>query len=316
MEGKKPLLSICIPTYNRADILDKCVASIVSQNEFESDDVELVISDNASDDNTEEIVKKYQKVYKNIYYSRNNKNIRDMNFPLVTGQASGIFRKLCNDTLIFKKGSIVKLINIVRDNAIERPVLFFLNGQDGKKKNELYVLNDFDAFVKIVSFYSTWIGGFGIWEDDYDSIEDKFSGCELSLWHTKILLEMCGNKNRYLIDNVKLFDIENPEQKNLSYGLYNVFYENYFYLYQKKIATHNLSKRTFYFLQKDILFGFFLPWIINVRYDYEKYKLSANEDLYSLIKKAYGRKIYYVLFVLRLRFLIIKRHIKKYFWEG
>lgn len=48
MEEKKPLLSICIPTYNRAEYLEKSLESIIRQSEFHSDDVDVVISDNCS----------------------------------------------------------------------------------------------------------------------------------------------------------------------------------------------------------------------------------------------------------------------------
>jgi glycosyltransferase involved in cell wall biosynthesis len=311
MANKKPLLSICIPTYNRADILDKSIASIVTQPEFYSGDVELVVSDNASDDNTEEVVKKYQKKHKNIFYSRNNKNIRDKNFPMVIGKAHGVFRKLCNDTLIFKEGSVGKIINIVKSNAVEKPVLFFLNKAIKRIKWVFYATNSFDAFLRIVSFYSTWIGGFGIWEDDYKSITDKFSGCELSLWQTKILFEMCSNKNKYIVENSKLFDVGIPKKKNISYGLYNIFYKNYLGLYKKHIISHNISRKTFSFLRKDLLFRFFLLWIVNAKYDYEQYVLSENEDFYQLIWENYKKEKYFIFFLLNLRLLSIKKYIKK-----
>jgi glycosyltransferase involved in cell wall biosynthesis len=309
MGDKKPLLSICIPTYNRANVLDKSIASIVIQPEFSSDDVELVVSDNASDDDTEQVVKKYQKKYKNVFYSKNSENIQDKNFPIVIGQAHGAFRKLCNDTLIFKSGSVGRLIHLVKNNISEKPILFFLNGS-GRKKGKLYSTSDFEDFIKTVSFYSTWVGGFGIWENDYNDIEDKFSGCESYLWQTVVLLEMCLIKKRYLIENAKLFDVEESFPKNLSYGLYKVFYENYLGLCQKILFTHNLSKSTFCFLKKDILVHFFLPWIINVEYNHEKYILAQNENLYQLIKDAYKQEPYYNHFMLKLRIFIIKRHVK------
>ena len=54
----KPLLSICIPTYNRAHYLKECLGSIVAQFDDRDvrDNVEVVVSDNASPDNTRELV--------------------------------------------------------------------------------------------------------------------------------------------------------------------------------------------------------------------------------------------------------------------
>lgn len=74
---KNPLLSICIPTYNRAPCLKDCLESIVVQ--FEDGEVfnqvEVVISDNASTDNTTAIVKEFQNKFANIKYFRNETNL-------------------------------------------------------------------------------------------------------------------------------------------------------------------------------------------------------------------------------------------------
>ena len=59
MAKEKPLLCICIPTYNRSKNIKRSLDSIVNQNEFLNRTVEIVISDNASADDTEEVVKPY-----------------------------------------------------------------------------------------------------------------------------------------------------------------------------------------------------------------------------------------------------------------
>lgn len=83
---KKPLLSICIPTYNREKYLKECLESIVHQKWFNQEDIEIVISDNASNDGTTHLVRGYQKKYKNIKYFRNEENIgavkNILNLPL------------------------------------------------------------------------------------------------------------------------------------------------------------------------------------------------------------------------------------------
>ncbi len=76
--GKKgPLLSICIPTYNREKYLKRLLDSIVCQKEFlDTDDVEIVVDDGPSSDNTESMVKEYIKRYWNkIKYYRNSVRI-------------------------------------------------------------------------------------------------------------------------------------------------------------------------------------------------------------------------------------------------
>ena len=60
-----PLVSICIPIYNSAGFLSKCLDSIVSQT---YPNKEIIVSDNASTDETEKIAKEYVEEYKIKYY--------------------------------------------------------------------------------------------------------------------------------------------------------------------------------------------------------------------------------------------------------
>lgn len=64
------LLSICIPTYNRAVCLQECLESILLSAKGFEDKIEINILDNASRDNTEEVVRKYQTRYKFINYEK------------------------------------------------------------------------------------------------------------------------------------------------------------------------------------------------------------------------------------------------------
>jgi abequosyltransferase len=64
MIKSEPLLSICIPAYNREKYLKRLIESIVSQEEFiETDEVEIIVDDGPSSDNTESMVKEYIKKY-------------------------------------------------------------------------------------------------------------------------------------------------------------------------------------------------------------------------------------------------------------
>lgn len=60
-----PRLSICIPTYNFGEFLGATLESIISQ---AGEDVEIVIGDGASTDNTSEVVRRYQHLFPGITY--------------------------------------------------------------------------------------------------------------------------------------------------------------------------------------------------------------------------------------------------------
>ena len=75
MENKKPFVTIITPTYNRDDLLEYAILSVVNQKQDIPFDRELMIVDDGSTDNTPDLVKEYIKQYpKNIqyYYQKNS----------------------------------------------------------------------------------------------------------------------------------------------------------------------------------------------------------------------------------------------------
>ncbi len=73
----RPLLSICIPTWNRAELLDQCLRRILeSFHEYMYNDIiEIIVSDNGSTDSTPFVVSKYKHAFCNFRYYRNATNI-------------------------------------------------------------------------------------------------------------------------------------------------------------------------------------------------------------------------------------------------
>lgn len=68
--GESPLVSVCIPTYRDARFLAQSLGSIVSQT---YSNVEILVGDDASPDNTAEVVDSFQ--YPRIRYLRNQVNL-------------------------------------------------------------------------------------------------------------------------------------------------------------------------------------------------------------------------------------------------
>lgn len=93
-----PLISIGIPTYNRAGSYLKGAIECVLKQTYQN--LELIISDNCSTDNTEELIRTFSD--KRIKYIRQNKNIGPQNnFNYCLEQATGdYFLLLHSDDLI------------------------------------------------------------------------------------------------------------------------------------------------------------------------------------------------------------------------
>ena len=71
-KGAKPLVSIGLPVFNGADFLAAAIESILAQ---EMGDFELIISDNASTDETPDICKRYAALDPRISYIRHPGNM-------------------------------------------------------------------------------------------------------------------------------------------------------------------------------------------------------------------------------------------------
>jgi len=68
---KSPTVSVIIPTYNRAHLIGRSIQSVLNQT---YQDFELIIVDDGSTDNTEEVIKKFQEHDKRTKYIKHNKN--------------------------------------------------------------------------------------------------------------------------------------------------------------------------------------------------------------------------------------------------
>lgn len=133
-----PLLSICIPTYNRAAYLPICLDSIVNEYKTSNELLELteiVIADNASTDDTANIVKEYQKKYPNIIYFRNERNLGfDRSFTRLMERATGKYCLSIGDDDAFFEGAIPKIVKMLKTSTVP---FYGLNcwGYDAELKN-------------------------------------------------------------------------------------------------------------------------------------------------------------------------------------
>lgn len=106
--------SICIPTYNYGKYIADCIESVLSQS-FRN--FELLIVDNASDDNTEEVVRNYIEHNANVRYFRNDVNIgMAANWNRCLSLSTGEYVKiLCADDVL-KPEHLNKCFEILDNN--------------------------------------------------------------------------------------------------------------------------------------------------------------------------------------------------------
>ena len=106
-------LSICIPTYNRAAFLGEALDSVIRQ---ATDEVEIVVSDNASTDNTEALVREYQARFPRIRYHKNPENLgADRNFLKVVELGEGEYCWLLGSDDALAEGAIAAMLPLLGD---------------------------------------------------------------------------------------------------------------------------------------------------------------------------------------------------------
>jgi len=109
-----PLISICIPTYDRVNLLKKTLDSIISNHSY--DQIEIIITDNGSSDAVPSMIKKYNHIL-NIRYVRNSQNIgASKNLFKSFSLAKGEYIWMFSDDDIFMENSINYLKNFLINN--------------------------------------------------------------------------------------------------------------------------------------------------------------------------------------------------------
>jgi glycosyltransferase involved in cell wall biosynthesis len=107
----RPLLTIAVPTYNRAECLRELLSGLADQLQNESR-VELIISDNASPDHTSEVVQSFMARGLELRYIRNIDNIGpDANFLQCFENACGKYVWLFSDDDLIIPGGVTKILD-------------------------------------------------------------------------------------------------------------------------------------------------------------------------------------------------------------
>ena len=110
MENSLPniKLSICIPTYNRAQFIVETIQSVISQ---AGDNVEIVIVDGASTDNTTEVVNGFRQNFSNLIYYCSEKNMGvDRDMARTIELSRGDYCWMLSDDDLLKPGAINRIL--------------------------------------------------------------------------------------------------------------------------------------------------------------------------------------------------------------
>lgn len=296
------LLSICIPTFNRAEYLNKALLSIVEQPGF-NQRCEIVISDNHSTDNTKKVVEVFLNKYKNISYYCNATNIgAEKNFLRLLSLGQGKYLKLHNDKAFFYENKLAELIECL--DQVDNSVVFILNENTALRKKGLIACSSFDEFVRLVSYYSTWMCGIILKNINYQTLKNKDRAIGSNLIQTDILFRMLQESESSSIINKKMLYEQEVESKG-GYNLFEVFISNYLELYRDYLQAGILSQKTYHREKINLLRKFIFGWYTSTIVMRDKrYRFDVSKTN-SIILKHYWNEpqlLLYPIYLLRERF--------------
>ncbi|MBL7703550.1 MAG: glycosyltransferase family 2 protein [Ferruginibacter sp.] len=160
------LLSICIPTFNRAGYLDICLNNFCREMKDAGDGIELIVTDNCSTDDTQETVRKYMLLQKNIQYHKNKSNLgADGNMLTCLEKANGEYCWIFGDDDILLEGQLKIILEQLSKKQFDLIYLgnywfgedYLLEKPQKSNPASAIVFEDKKAFLKTINIWTTFI---------------------------------------------------------------------------------------------------------------------------------------------------------------
>lgn len=308
MSKRRPFLSVCIPTFNHAGYLYLTLKSLVEQDIFKnSEDIEIVISDDKSTDFTQEIVRIFSEQFPNkIFYYKNEERLGKNNVKKVLSYARGEVLKFHNDNLIFANDSLAKIVSEINANKEERPILFFANGKAFYGEN--FLCKNLNQFVEHASYLSLYQSAFSIWREDVENFLNAYEDCDLDFVLTNQLFKSVMNRRKVFIYNGHLFEEIFVLQKEIfdTAQFYGVIYLE---LLKKYVSKGFLDSKIYqsekkYLLREKIIPTKFLYCTENKKWREDK------KAFWTVLFKNYALDLYFYKYALKALKLAIKSTFK------
>lgn len=242
-------LSICIPTYERLEILENTICSIYADTAgVDLAEFEVVISDNTPKGTAESVVKRYD--YSNLVYHHTNcEGFLNSFYAMEYG--NGLYLKLHNNQVMLKTGVLKEMIAQVKRNKDQHIQVVYTNGS--LLNFDVTEHYGFDEFMNDLSYFCSWSAGFGMWREDYHRVKD---GLNINKFFPQTsLLLTCDNNKRFAIDDRDMFEFQPVPQKG-GYNSFEVFGIDLVSMLEEANVNGAISYATFAKVKKGILLDY------------------------------------------------------------
>lgn len=285
--------SICIPTYNRASNLRINLEYIYRQlNSDNRDLIEIIVSNNASTDNTDEVVRDYISKGMELSYYKNTENLgADGNFLQCVDKAAGKYVLLLGDDDYLALGAVDRVLEVLLSDDygavyISRNMLppskGFLRCKVSNSNNRVLIFDEPNEYLKNVSFWLTFMSGNIFRKDILGEIGDymKYNHTHLLQTAFYITAALQGKKCAVFSDHL----LTTAGNENGGYSFIRVFCNNFNELMQL-FVTKGLSTTTIAEINNDMIVNYFVIWLGIIRFHKTRFK---NEDADVILRSVYA----------------------------
>lgn len=298
---KSPILSICIPTYNRSVFLKQSLDVLCHQ--INSDDVELIISDNNSPDDTKEVVGEFIKQNSRIQYFKQDTNVgASRNFISLMNRAQGKYILLLGDDDILTDNAVSVLVDILKGKDYG---LLYVETRITDNKGTKEFDNKTD-FIKEISYFYTFMSSSIYRKDVVEMIEDPLRYVPSHLLQMPFYIKSTLLSDYNAITYAPVFaTIGLAAKANGGYNFFDVFVNWYYRILEEYLDDKQLLK----WLKKDIWpFVWQYTKQLLIRKDIGNFKVDNG---WKILFKHYVTECYFWWSLIKYPFGVIKRKIKK-----
>lgn len=269
-----PLLSICIPTYNRSKELKECLDSVLSQTSINGL-IEVCVSDNASDDATTALLAQYVMKYPQLRTIRQPENIGgERNFVEVVKFAKGKYAKLQGDDDYFIPGTVQPILYTL---LYKKSRFLFIDvlRHDGTVEE----LEGMETLVKELSIASGFISSIVVDREALLSLPDLERFIGTSLNHVYWLFALLKEDARFTLLKFSMFSYAVNAPRGYNYG--DAAIRGYLEILRHFVGK-GISEKVYVAEKKVLLDRFVLPRLemmieAGFEFDYEGFEAVFTE---------------------------------------
>ena len=281
----RPILTYGIITYNRSKYLRKSLKSVLDQ--VGSDElVEVLVSDNCSEDDTKEVVQEFQKKYKNLRYHCNETNVgAEGNIHAALRHSKGEYVVTAGDDDYLADGMLYLVIDYISRHR-DMGIIFMTNRTD-----ELFLPAcegaGYADYILRVGCYMTWITCIVMNKDAYLSIQDPQRYNYTHIPQVYLQMEILKRKPRYAILRGAFLASGGGDHPASGFNFMEVFVKNYFDILA---ATVELPPEILASDKKCLIEELVIPWCEHIT----KTHIDLSfDDWDKILAEYYGQEPYY-----------------------